>query len=163
MKFIKNNTLIFIGILIFFAVSCKKSKNNSVVIDAVVDIQFVNEQNENLIGQVETVDFNNLKIYYLINGKSELFSKGNLEHPKGYMIFKDKNGKKIVRLFLNTQGRAPITLIQFNKADTDTVKCEFYKKDGSIICKKVWYNNALKWEVNGNSSKNREILIVKKF
>ena len=49
-------------------------------------------------------------------------------------------------------------------ACTDTVKCTFNKKDGSIIYKKVWYNGALKWDVNdSSSSENREITIVKKF
>lgn len=153
-----------LALLFLASFSCKKSDDSAVVIDATVDIQLVNDQNENVIGQVQSVDFNNLKIYYLVDEKTELYYKGNLEYPKGYIILENPNKQKYLRLFLNTQGVMPITLIQFNEADTDTVKCKFHKKDGSIICTKVWYNNVLKWDVNdNNSSENRQITIVKNF
>jgi len=155
-------TPILLLLLIVSGFSCKKSTDNAVVIDINVDIQLVDDQDKNLIDQVPSVDFNDLKIYYVVNGKKDLFYNGNYGYPKGYGILESLNGDKYLRLFPNTKGEMPVTLIQFNETDIDTVKCEFYKKESNIICTKVWYNNVLKWDVaDKNSSETREITIVK--
>jgi len=158
----KTPFLVLLSILGGF--SCKKSTDNAVVIDAIVNIQIIDGQNKNLIGEVPSVDFSDLKIYYLIDEKKELFYKGDLDYPKGYALLEDSHGEKYLRLFLNTQGDLPITLIQFNDTDIDTVECEFNKKNGNINCTKIWYNDVLEWNVKDNSSsENREITIIKAF
>ena len=144
--------------------SCKKSTDNAVVIDAIVNIQIVDGQNKNLIGEASSVYFNDLKIYYLIDENKELFYRGNFDYPRGYALLEDANGEKYLRLFLNTQGELPVTLIQFNDTDIDTIECEFIRKNGNINCAKIWYNDVLEWNIKDkNSSENREITIIKAF
>jgi hypothetical protein len=100
----------------------------------------------------------------LIDENKELFYRGNFDYPRGYALLEDANGEKYLRLFLNTQGELPVTLIQFNDTDIDTIECEFIRKNGNINCAKIWYNDVLEWNVKDkNSSENREITIIKAF
>lgn len=134
---------------IFLLFGCKNKTINSVVIDTHIDILLVSPTGDNLIDQNEIND-NNIKIYYLIDGKKELFSKGNLDYPKGYTIVKNSDNRNIFRLFPNDNQETPITLIEFPNSDIDTIKCEFYKSSSSTICTQVWYNNVVKWDVEGD-------------
>ena len=48
-------------------------------------------------------------------------------------------------------GTDPVTYIQWNETDRDTIQCHIKRnEDGSLIfCTKVWYNDILVYDNNG--------------
>lgn len=140
---------------------CKDSTISSVVRDSSMDILLVNQSGVNLIEQNE-IDENNVKVYFLIKDKKELYYNGLLDHPRGYTIAKDSENRKVFRLFANDDQKNPITLIEYPNNDIDTIKCEFYISGATKICSQVWYNNALMWKINEDQyAKTRSFTIVK--
>ncbi|ACT92120.1 hypothetical protein [Dyadobacter fermentans] len=156
-----NISKLFLIIFCFLIFGCKDKKINSVNIDTNIDIVLVNSSGANLIEQNEISD-SNIKVYYLINGKKELYFKGNLDYPRGYAIVKDSENRNIFRLYPNDNQETPITLIEFPNSDIDTIQCDFNKSGSSTICTQVSYNDVIKWNKTGDQyEKSRTFTITK--
>jgi hypothetical protein len=55
----------------------------------------------------------------------------------------------------------PITYIQWDENDTDTLKSEIVKFDATTFCSKVWCNGTLVWDVETTDSSGRSFDLVK--
>lgn len=75
-------------------------------------------------------------------------SPGDLTDPrvKGFTIYQHQNEYRM-GIYLNSDKEIPlpITYIQWNEADTDTVMVEIDRTEMSEVVKKLWYNNKLVW------------------
>ncbi|MFC7524794.1 hypothetical protein ACFQRK_12590 [Parapedobacter sp. GCM10030251] len=138
---------LFVMSFIFLAFSCENDAK-LIVVDATVDILVLDPRANNIL-EMDNFKEENIKIYYLVNGKKELFNRPNLDYPKGYAILKNQKEQLILRVFLNSDLEAPFTFIDYGDSDIDTIKSEFHRNGQSVISIKIWYNDQLKWE-SGN-------------
>jgi hypothetical protein len=82
-----------------------------------------------------------IKTYYLVNGEEKI------AHTEEF-IYEDGEGLYRLRIFLNDEGNDefPITYIDWNETDRDTIKSEIYKTDNQTRVIKIWYNKVLMWD-----------------
>lgn len=99
------------------------------------------------------LDTNNIKVFYLIDGKKQQVYMPNLDYPKSFNIFKHEKEYRIV-IFLNTTKTAdkPITYVQWNDNDTNTIEVTYDRPGNSIIQNKIWLNGELVWERGDNTT-----------
>lgn len=146
---------LLIVLVAFSIISCSSEDiKNAVFISGGVEFNVLDIQGNDLLNPQIESNFNNtenIKIYFVINGEAVLFDKPNLDLPKGYLIYKKEN-EDVYRmgLFVNLEGNTTTTLIKWNNTETDTIKCEIERKGNYYISvSKVWYNNVLKYDCDG--------------
>lgn len=146
---------LLIVLVAFSIISCSSEDiKNAVFISGGVEFNVLDIQGNDLLNPQIESNFNNtenIKIYFVINGEAVLFDKPNLDLPKGYLIYKKEN-EDVYRmgLFVNLEGNTTTTLIKWNNTETDTIKCEIERKGNYYISvSKVWYNNVLKYDGDG--------------
>ena len=146
---------LLIVLVAFSIISCSfEDIKNAVFISGGVEFNVLDIQGNDLLNPQIESNFNNtenIKIYFVINGEAVLFDKPNLDLPKGYLIYKKEN-EDVYRmgLFVNLEGNTTTTLIKWNNTETDTIKCEIERKGNYYISvSKVWYNNVLKYDGDG--------------
>lgn len=153
----------FIICLTFLMISCSQGSCCH-SIDVGIDLFIENNTGNDLLDPLIQNSYNNqnIRLYYVNQNMEKVYVCGNYDSPYGYSFFKNEN-KNVMRIFPNynqqQNGSNPITYIQWNDTDRDTLQCEIDRSgDGSTIyCKKVWYNNELVWNNNGL----RQITVVK--
>ena len=90
-----------------------------------------------------------IDLFYLINGETKRFFRGNLDNPKNFFIDTTRTPHVITIIPNDAETEPyPVTYIQWNDDDTDTLRCAFHRTENSVVCTKVWYNDELKWETN---------------
>ena len=128
----------------FLLSSCEK---NSKEIYAHVDIKVINSQGANLLSTPAVYNENNIAVYFVKDGKAELYSQPNQNDNKGFLLIKGADGSDAIRLFLNykqDESSTALTLIKFGDTKIDTVKGEFSFEEGSVFLKQVWFNDKAK-------------------
>lgn len=149
---------IFISILFTILISlfsCKKTKD--VIVDIGIGINVVNQQGQNLLSAPAVLNMDNIDVYYVENGVAKLFYNKDLGTPKAFKIL-GLSGSESIFLFPNEVNEDfPATLIKFGSLGTDTIKCQYQRTDGNLICTKVWLNGQLKYTYSGE----RTITIIK--
>ncbi|RZK60494.1 MAG: hypothetical protein EOO91_01265 [Pedobacter sp.] len=140
----KTLNLLFLSVLTGFLVSsCEK---NSKEIYAHVDIKVINSQGANLLSTPAVFNNNNIAVYFVKDGKAELYNQPSPNDNKGFILIKGADGSDAIRLFLNYKQDEPtaLTLIKFGDTKIDTVKGEFSFEEGSVFLKRVWLNDMAK-------------------
>jgi len=139
--------LFFFLSALFFA-SCTDD-NEQVIVDTDINISVKDEDGNDLLNpdNSNSLNQNEFKIFYEINGEQIEFYDENLDYPKGFFVYQHENEFRI-RIFPSTDKNALylITYIEWSKMDTDTIRCEIERKESSTICKKVWFNEELVWQ-----------------
>jgi hypothetical protein len=126
------------------------------VFDIYIDFKLENSSGSDLLDPTVNNSYNteNIKLFYLQNGVEQLYLCGNCDHQKGYYFF-ERDNDYVIRFSPNFEiqqdGTDPITYIQWNETDRDTIQCHINRnEDGSyIFCTKVWYNDSLVYDNNG--------------
>lgn len=116
----------------------------------------------------QAFDKKDIKLYYLINGEKQEVFDGRLNHPRNFFIFnrgeelKNSDGYGI-RIFANISesDEFPITYVQWNEADTDTIKTKYRRTPNMIVLTKAWYNGKLVYDGETNGNAEPYIQIVK--
>lgn len=137
--------------IIFNLSSCKKKLCCALPANLNFKIFVQNAQSQDLLNP-QTKDAyptDDVKVFYLNNGKKELAFEGNLDHPQFWDIAMDSiSGNYFLSVrasnHRNSQGQST-TLIQWKYHDTDTTVCQF-RGDGHDPIKKIWYNGTLVWD-----------------
>lgn len=120
--------------------SCNKSSDDAEYIDRALDIYVQNSDGENLLGNVYKEE--SIKLYFLNNGKVEEVYDGNMADPRNFQ-FIDIYGEPAIRVFVNfNDENFPITYLEWNEEDVDTIRCHYYRSEGNstIYVDSVWYN-----------------------
>ncbi len=141
--------------LLFVFQSCQKNSGSD-DIDVGIDLKLDNSSGKDLLDPNIENSYNTekIKLYYLLNGIEKLYFCGNCDHQKGYYFFK-RDDRYVIRIYPNFEiqqdNTDPVTYIQWNETDRDTIRCHIKRnKDGSyIFCTKVWYNDSLVYDNNG--------------
>jgi hypothetical protein len=148
----KKLILIAISIIIY---SCNESQQeDSYNLYVGVEFSIINSENEDLLNPESTnkIDVDKIRIYHLINGKKTYYFKGNLDSPKGFKVYKHENEYRIGIALNHTETSAkPITYIEWNENDTDTIEATFKSSNSSLIQQKIWLNGKEVWELGNNT------------
>ena len=113
-----------------------------------------------------------IKIFNLKGGVLEEVYNERMDVKRDFFIFEQdsKYGKRLfpnneylMRLFPNISAseKFPITYIQWNAEDTDTIQCQFLQDKNYFGCSKVWFNGEPVWDVARANHTKRSIEIVK--
>jgi len=146
--------------LVMVLLSCQKEEN-SVFLDGGIEITVIDNNGNDLLNPSAENSFKeeSIKIYYLIDGVVEEVYHPTADYPRNFFIY-ERDG--IYRMALSLNGNEkdefPVTYIQWNETDTDTVKGSFLRGEGFLMCTKVWYNGVLMWE---DYNTERRITVVK--
>ena len=139
-------------------ISCSKTDDMDVQykynLDASIEFSLFNAQNEDLLNPENPnhINTDDIRLYYVINGESQEFFKGNLDHPRGYMI-EENEGIYRIRVFLNhaESENKPITYVRWNDMDTDTIEVSYRRTQYSVLQDTIWLNGEQIWEIGNNT------------
>ncbi|MGC3943306.1 MAG: hypothetical protein QM762_02015 [Chryseolinea sp.] len=159
--------LALLTVFITFFSSCEEKLCGCTIVDAVVNIMVTDSENRNLFDPSTPGYFKeeDIRIYFLRDGKREEAYAANLDNPRYFSIDQSgTNNEYVMRLFpdLETHGSdVTSTIIKWNDTDEDTVDCEIRSTDNSTIITKVWYNDVLEYDqVNGTTSAAHESRLI---
>ncbi|WP_417885916.1 hypothetical protein [Zunongwangia sp.] len=148
---------IFLGIVgAFLAIGCSQERpgDGTFNLDVAVEVSVENSKGQDLLNPKteNALNAEDIKLYYVENGKAyeadeEMDDDGQ---PKKNIIVFQRGDKYRVRILQNhsSEDETPLTLIQWNQKEIDTIKSEFLKGDRYIIQDKIYYNNKLSWTSN---------------
>lgn len=145
-------------LFIVIAVSCNKDDDDCgcTIISLDTNISLKNAAGEDLLDPNNPNSYkeSQIKTYYLIDGEEKIADTEEF-------IFEDIDGIYRLRVFVNSKGNDefPITYIDWNETDRDTIKSEIYKTDNNTTAINIWYNDELKWGAENLSA--REFTIIK--
>lgn len=155
--------LLFFLIPAFFCLSCDKDEHQKFIVDTDIEFSVKDTMGNDLLNPINqnSFDTDQISILYLKNDEKVRYFDEDMNHPKGFFIYKHENEFRI-RIFPNTNKNEtnPVTFIKWSDADIDTVECIIKRTISSEICKKVWFNKELVWESYKNE---RFIEIIKEL
>jgi len=156
----------FLSALIF--ASCTDDNEQFIInkhfnIDAKLEFSVFNTQNEDLLNPENSNHLNTskIKILYVINEEIQEVYDLNADNPRNFMIYKHESEYRI-KIFLNHSETAdkPITYIQWNDSDTDTIEVSYQRTQNSIPQNIIWLNGEQIWE-RGNNTVDPYFLLTK--
>lgn len=144
--------------LLLLLPGCTKEEPSHTVIYAVMEIRVVDAQGNNLLDPTlpspKTVDASKLKLYWVKEGKEELFDRKTADFPKGVFLLPPKEtglSYYTMRLFLNVETHEKITttILEWEDGHRDIIKAEFDRPENtsSIFQQRIWVNDKLIWDV----------------
>ncbi|WBL22970.1 hypothetical protein [Zunongwangia sp. HRR-M8] len=141
---------ILLGLLIaFLTIGCSQERPGADTfnLDVAVEITVENQRGENLLdpSHPNSINSDEIKLYYVENGKAQEVYDETSDLPRSFVVFKsgDEYRMRIVQNYSDEE--EPLTLVQWNERDIDTIKSEFLKGDRYIIQDKIYYNGKLSW------------------
>ncbi len=138
---------------ILTACSGDEKPTNSTIISKSVEISIRDMNGNDLLDPQNPNAYieDEIKVFYLVNGVPEEVLWANMDHSRGFNISNRANEYRIA-VFLNDNENQPITYIQWNGTDADTLRAEFRRWDNGIEVRKVWFNDVLRWEFSDGDS-----------
>lgn len=129
---------------------CSKKSDIADDMDIAIDLKLENIHGGDLFNPDTENSYNqeDIQLFYLLNGIEHYLFCGNCDHQKHYYFY-ERDNKFVMRISpsyeIQEDGSDPVTYIQWNDSDRDTLQCQIYRSDdgGNIVCTKVWYNDSL--------------------
>ena len=98
-------------------------------------MNFERKSNENYISS-KSGDFAQLGVNY-----------PNSDNPRGFTIYEHISEYRIgISMNYSEAEEFPVTYVQWNEFDTDTLKCKIYRTNSLVTVEKVWLNDELIWD-----------------
>jgi hypothetical protein len=143
-------------ILIVFLLACDTEEPSPEMfnLDAGVGFYVVDKNGNDLLNteNENAIKYDDITIYYLVNGEKQEFNNPDLDGTKGFSIFEPEGEltKYSIGLGLNTKGTEKITttLIEWFNTDVDTIEAEIERGDNYAISTKIWFNGNVVWDVS---------------
>jgi len=160
-------TILSILILAFVFNSCKKEEPKGLTIDTHISIRVKNKSGMDLLNPSNPGAYleQDIKIFYLINGvKVRIY---NVHYPsfRYFYISEDagSHGNFWMTLHLNDTPYVeyPITYIQWDENNTDTLKHDVYRTENLVSFKNIWLNDSMVWKSEDYAKGPRNIEIIK--
>ena len=119
-----------------------------------IDIGIRNANGEDLLNPSNPNSYkaDNIKLYYLINGKKIEINDPKMATPRNFIIY-EKDGEYRIGVTQNYSETEslPITYIEWNPNETDTLQAEVYRNGGLIRSIKTWFNGELMWDAESET------------
>jgi hypothetical protein len=146
---------ILISLFVLTLFSCKQEEmEENFNFNAGLEFSVVNAQNEDLLDPEHPnhLDEADIKLFYVIDGEPKEVFDSNLDHPRNIRIFKHANEYRIGLTLNHTKtSDKPVTYIQWNENDTDTIEVVFKQTKNSTIQDSIWVNGEFVWELEDNT------------
>lgn len=137
---------LLLALIILMAVGCSKDKdveNCCTIISLHANISLKNTDGEDLLNPENPNGYKerDIKTYHLINGVQKRAGQYD-------QFYADNEGIFRYSVIVNYEGNDeyPITYIDWNETDRDTIKSEIYQTSNQIRVIKIWYNGVLMWD-----------------
>ncbi len=131
-----------------FVSSCSKQIRDTEV-SIGVDISVKDSAGNDLLDPSFPGSFkeDSIRLYYLENGKRVEVYYSNMTDPRNFFIFYE-NSEYLIRIFPNDDKSSdyPVTYIDWDKSDEDTIKCVITRTRNTTNVTKVWFDGQLKWQ-----------------
>jgi hypothetical protein len=156
MKKIKILVLLFM----ILGLSCTEDEpiTEDVFISHDVKISLADQQGLDLLdpNNPNAINSDNIKIFHMIDGELKKFSKylmkiykpSELGFNENYVFYLGYTSPS----YYTHEKEEPITYIQWNETDMDTVRCQYQYTSNSIICTKVWFNEIVVWDMDDSET-----------
>ena len=156
----KNLTLISLLTVIIMFTSCSKDNNSAAYLAVSVRVVVKDSLGNDLLDpdNRKGLDTDNIKIFHVKDGIAEQYFAGNLDHPKGYNIYKPEDFPNCeeysISILLNSKETedSPTTLVQWQKNDIDTIVAEYKRVPGYLAITKATFNGEEKWQGRSEDS-----------
>jgi len=154
--------LIFL-LIAFTIFGCNKSKevSNHDVYDIGFELSVFNSLNEDLLDTATANHYEakKIKLFYEVDGEVKEVYLTGMEYPRNFLIFKHENEYRI-RIFMNSTETSdkPITYIQWNEVDTDTIEATFEGSGANVRKRNVWFNGVEVWDWTSNEDGYFEVI-----
>lgn len=139
------------------------SDENAAVVDTAIEFSLKNNEGEDLLNpeNPNAINQSGIKLFYLINGEVQEVYDANMQNPRNFMIFYHEIKQNyVIRVFQNSSEteQSPITYIQWDGEDTDTLQAEYRRETGLIQVTKTWLNDNLIWDINSGTEAYYELV-----
>ncbi|MEM8966429.1 MAG: hypothetical protein AAGE93_08415 [Bacteroidota bacterium] len=129
--------------------SCQDDVDCCTNIDVGVEFTVKSQAGVDLLDPASSDAFSedDIWLYYLVDGETKRYHQSNLDAARGITVYQNSNQQSyVIDVFPNTaeSEEFPVTYIQWNENDTDTLRCEFERTGNSTVCTRVWFNGELK-------------------
>lgn len=154
--------ILFFTLLIFISCDNQEALLAADNIDTAVEFSIVNSSSEDLLDPANPngMDVRNIKVFYLISGEKKEVYNGNLLNPRNFRIYKHEKEYRIgINLNESQTAVKPVTYVQWNTNDTDTLEVTYTRKNGSILKNTVWLNGVQIWERGDNTVDAYQVLL----
>ena len=132
-------------------IGCSKENEDAFNLDVGVEFSIVNLDGEDILNpnHPNAIKESDIKLFYLIDGVKEEVYNANYDYPRNFMIYEHQNEFRI-RIFQNYSDKEdkPITYIQWNDVDTDTIETTYERTSNAVLQRKIWLNGNLLWDSN---------------
>ena len=117
-----------------------------------IEIAVKNENGADLLdpNNPEAYQENNIKLFYKVDGEIVEVYDSTLDSPRNINIYKHENEYRIgINLNYDRNEDQPITYIQWNETDRDTIKAQFHytgpeDSNYSFTIENLWFNGTEK-------------------
>ena len=145
---------------------------DGVVLEAYMDLRVSDKQGHDLLDSVfqspQSVDLSKVKIYFVKDGKEELFYRENLDASRGYFLITPEGTRfyHSLRIFFNIESNEKITttILDWGDGHRDVFKTEFRRFGSaniSMVQTKIWLNEELIWDQKKAGDKAPEYEITR--
>lgn len=160
-----NRILLLLLPLLTVLQGCTKEDNKgkddggktAIEIESSIGLLVSDDQGNDLLNPTSTspkaVDFAKVKLYFIRNGKEELYDRKNSDIPRGLRLLTPKaynipRHELMVHLDCELGEKISTIILDWGDGRRDVFKTEFYRPESSasIFMKKVWLNDELVWE-----------------
>ena len=123
---------------------CKKQGMGE-TLDAGVVIKVENAKGDNLLDPTTPGHFKqeDIKIYFLVDGKEKLFYRPNLDNPYGFYIMYGSTVGSVIAIRGNNEDlkhNPTTTYIDWGNGDRDTLVCTWQGDGAHLQIVEAWYN-----------------------
>ncbi len=143
--------------LLFLLPGCTKEQPSKTIIDGNMEIRVIDAQGNDLLNpeiqSPKTVNVSKLKIYYVKEGREELFYQSMAQAPAGILLLSPQGtglSYYMIRVFLNVgiNEKIATTILEWEDGHRDIIKVEYDRpaNTSSIIQQRIWVNDKLLWD-----------------
>ncbi|MDN3595275.1 hypothetical protein [Zunongwangia endophytica] len=154
---------LLLGLIVaFLAIGCSQDRPGADTfnLDVAVEITVEDQRGENLLdpSHPNAINADEIKLYYVENGKAQEVYDETSDLPRSFVVFKSGDEYRMRILQNYSDEDEPLTLVQWNERDIDTIKSEYLKGDRYIIQDKIYYNGKLSWSSNDSFEPHFEVV-----
>ena len=139
------------------------------IISAHLDLRLLDLQGNDHLNPASpgAVDLSKIKVYYVIDGKEQLFYRGNLTAARGYLVYApEETGERYysLRLFFNIESKEEVTttIVDWGDGHRDVFKVAFIRKENRISQRSIWLNDSLIFDLQKKIDLTDHIFEIKR-